>query len=474
MAKKKNTPLPIDPELTEGVIQAALARPKRGARRLASDLKSDGRTVSESIVRTILRQNGLHRSELRLKVLEERFLAGALDPTDEQLDALISFNPRLRERNSGLREPSLLVQDVVKLETHGGSGDVMLHAAADPGSGPALSDLSPASDAAPVEPPRPPSAPQTAPSSPVHRRRHVRAEWVPSVERWVLHAVNAMLGLLVLYLGWTVGSEILDLRESAVRDVAEPAAASAREPVTAQTAAPPLQQYRVVWKRNLFGVAPAAVATQDKVDLENIALAGRDIGLKLIGTAVGKDPARNYAIIETLSTREQVMYQEQERVGKVLIRAILRNNVVVENADGSRRRLSVDEEPGKGGRTAAQAAAPAIQEPQAAEMPGVFQVRLTEVPASPEDIRKTVEELKLSPQTEDGTLSGFSVGRLRAKDVLWQAGLRTGDVIKGVDEEEFNSPQDLEYFFQRLARGGEVSIMAERRGRPVQLNVKIE
>ena len=297
---------------------------------------------------------------------------------------------------------------------------------------------------------------------------------MPGIERWVLHAVNAMLGLLVLYLGWTVGSEILDLRESAVRDVAEPAAASAREPVTAQTAAPPLQRYRVVWKRNLFGVAPAAVATQDKVDLENIALAGRDIGLKLIGTAVGKDPARNYAIIETLSTREQVMYQEQERVGKVVIRAILRNNVVVENADGSRRRLSVDEEPGKGGRAAAQAAAPAIQQPQAAEMPGVFQVRLTEVPASPEDIRKTVEELKLSPQTENGTLSGFSVGRLRARDVLWQAGLRTGDVIKGVDDEEFQSPQDLEYFFQRLARGGEVSIMAERRGRPVQLNVKVE
>jgi type II secretion system protein C len=297
---------------------------------------------------------------------------------------------------------------------------------------------------------------------------------MPPVERWVLHAVNAMLGLLVMYLGWTVGSEILDLRESAVRDAAEPVAASAREPVTAQTAAPPLQRYRVVWKRNLFGVAPPAVATRDKVDLENIALAGSDIGLKLIGTAVGKDPARNYAIIETLSTRKQLMYQEQERVGKVLIRAILRNNVVVENEDGSRRRLSVDDEPGRGGRAAVQAVAPATPQPQTAEMPGVFQVRLAEVPASPEDVRKTVEELKLTPQTEDGALSGFSVGRLRAKDVLWQAGIRTGDVIKGVDDEEFQSPQDLEYFFQRLARGGDVSITAERRGRPVRLNVKIE
>ena len=146
MAKKKNTPLSIGAELTEGVIQAALARPKRGARRLASDLKSDGRTVSESIVRTILRQNGLHRSELRLKVLEERFLAGALDPTDEQLDALISFNPCLRERNLDCWEPGLLVQDILKLGKHGGSAEVVLHVAVDPCCGLTFAALSTSCD----------------------------------------------------------------------------------------------------------------------------------------------------------------------------------------------------------------------------------------------------------------------------------------------------------------------------------------
>jgi type II secretion system protein C len=474
MAKKKNTPPPVSPELTERVIQAALAHPACGARRLASSLTSDGQKLSESVIRTILRQNGLNRSELRLKILEERFLAGALDPTDEQRNALFAFNPCLRERNLDSREPGLLVQDILNLGEHGKSAEVVLHAAADPGSGLAFSDLSTSSDAAPVEPPRLPSASQTAPFSSVHRRQHVKAEWVPSVERWVIHAVNAMLGLLVLYLGWTVGSEIFDLLEPAARVAPRPVAASAGQPSPNKTPAPPLQQYRVVWKRNLFGVAPAAAATKDQLDLENIALAGSDIGLKLIGTAVGKDPARNYAIIETLSTREQVMYQEQERVGKVLIRAILRNNVVVENADGSRRRLSVDEEPGKGGRAAARAAAPGTEAPQIVETSEVFQVSSSEVPSTPDVIRSMVEELNLTPQDDNGSLAGFSVGRLRAKDVLYKAGIRTGDVIKGVDGELFRSPQDLEYFFHRLARGGEVSIMAERRGQPVQLNAVVE
>ncbi len=473
MAKKKYALPPIGPEQAEQVVQASLAHPAWGARRLAAGLTFDGLKPSESAARTILRKIGLHRRELRLKVLEDRFLSGALDPTDEQLDALYAFNPRLRERNTGLEEAGLLVQDVVEPGARGVAPDGVVHAVVDPAGGPAVADVSPLIiDAA--EPPRPPSAPQTAPLLPGSRMQHVKAEWMHGVERWVLHAVNAMLGLLVLYLGWAVGSDMLELREPGGRSVSETAGAPARGPVAKEAAAPPLQGYRVVWKRNLFGVAPPAVAARDKVDLENIALAGSDIGLKLIGTAVGKDPVRNYAIIETLSTREQVMYQEQERVGKVVIRAILRNNVVVENADGTRRRLSVDEEPGKVRQAAVPAAAPAPQLPQTAEMPGVYQVKLAEIPASPEDVRKTVEELKLTPQTENGALSGFSVGRLRARDVLWQAGIRTGDVIKGVDDEEFQSPQDLEYFFQRLARGGEVSITAERRGRPVRLNVKIE
>lgn len=108
------------------------------------------------------------------------------------------------------------------------------------------------------------------------------------------------------------------------------------------------------------------------------------------------------------------------------------------------------------------------------QSPEVFEVGRSQVPSSPEAIRNTIDELNLTPREQDGGLDGFQVGRLRAMDALYKAGIRTGDVIKGVDGEAFQSAQDPEYFFHRLARGGEISIMAERRGQPVQLKAVIE
>ncbi|MBI5578102.1 MAG: hypothetical protein HY895_03035, partial [Deltaproteobacteria bacterium] len=103
-----------------------------------------------------------------------------------------------------------------------------------------------------------------------------------------------------------------------------------------------------------------------------------------------------------------------------------------------------------------------------------FQVPRDEVPASPPDVQRVIEELKLAPQVTDGKMSGVAVGRLRAKDVLSRIGLRTADIIKGVDNEEFDSPEDLEYFFERLAQGGDMAVLIERRGRLQKLKINIK
>jgi type II secretory pathway component PulC len=53
-------------------------------------------------------------------------------------------------------------------------------------------------------------------------------------------------------------------------------------------------------------------------------------------------------------------------------------------------------------------------------------------------------------------------------------GLRSRDVIIGMDEESITSPDQASDFFQKLAEGGEVTIKLKRRRRTRQIRINIE
>ena len=59
------------------------------------------------------------------------------------------------------------------------------------------------------------------------------------------------------------------------------------------------------------------------------------------------DSKQNYAVIDIIATRDQGIFREKDRVGKVVIKSILRNTVVIETESGERSRLTVDEDPRK-------------------------------------------------------------------------------------------------------------------------------
>lgn len=291
---------------------------------------------------------------------------------------------------------------------------------------------------------------------------------------WGFRALNAALACLVVYLGWQVALKFIEYRQP-VEDFGTSAsvqpAPSALDP---QQRPPSIQEYQVIWQRNLFGEpgpSPTA-ANRERIDVDKIPVAGRDVGLKLIGTAIASAPQLSYAVIDVAGTREQGIFREKERVGKALIKLILRNNVIIETEDGRRQRLTIDEEAVKNPMPQPLTASFGPSENQRGE--GTFQVPLDEVPSSPSDIQNVIEELSLRPQSSEGKITGISVGRLRAKDILSRIGLRTADIIKGLDDHEFTTPGDMEYLFQQLAQGGNFMVVVERRGQVQKLNVHVE
>jgi type II secretory pathway component PulC/transposase InsO family protein len=329
-----------------------------------------------------------------------------------------------------------------------------------------------------------PSAVAAAPSPPAPHA-HEQHEWKPGREIWGFHAINAALICLLIYFGWLSASRLLDATWLKVDLSSE--ASLQQAPVLnyseAQDRTSPLDEYHVVWDRNLFAVSRAAevAARREKIAVEKIAVADRNVGLKLIGTVVTNDPKLNYAVIDVVATREQGIFREKDRVGKAVLKVILRNIVIIETEDGQRRRLSVDEELLRNPKALQAGLGPLPESPLASFSPGIiqgegstFQALREEVPSSSEDIQNFIEKFNLNSQDDPKKFTGFSVGRMRASYLLYQLGLRTGDVIKGLDDYEFSNPGDLEYFFQRLAQGGEFTVMVERRGQLQELNVSIE
>src|SRR5512139_2744973 len=73
------------------------------------------------------------------------------------------------------------------------------------------------------------------------------------------------------------------------------------------TTFPPLEKYAVVSERNLFGGSGTeqTPASSDSLDLEQIPLAGKNLGLRLVGTVVTDVPKQSFALLENLSTRTE-------------------------------------------------------------------------------------------------------------------------------------------------------------------------
>jgi type II secretory pathway component PulC len=322
-----------------------------------------------------------------------------------------------------------------------------------------------------------PAAIAAAPVSPapLAQKKH---EWIPGIEIWGFRVVNAALVCLIFYFGWVIASMTLyspqigeDLSATAsLQPVAAPGSGKM------ERKAPPLAGYHAVWDRNLFGVSRPLekAARREKIDVDKVELAGTDVGLKLIGTVVASDPKLNSAVMEVASTRSQEILHEKERVGKAVIKLILRNTVIIETEDGRRKRLSTDDEGAKSPKSGQEGIGIPVESKEIQGDGSTLHVPRDEVPSSPSDVRSVVGDIRLAPQMVEGKMGGVSVGRLSAQNILYRIGLRSADIIKGVDEEEFDSAEGFQSFFERLAQGGDMTVLVERRGRLKKLKINIE
>ena len=245
-----------------------------------------------------------------------------------------------------------------------------------------------------------------------------------------------------------------------------------------EVTARPLEDFSIIYERNLFGAAQGqSQAPQEEVPVEDVPTADKSLGLKLVGTVAGDDSATSFAIIDNMKTRKQELYHEGDRAGDVLIKKILRNKVIVDAGRGEELLALEFEETGKRIEFSP-APQPTVRNRRTATRERSLQFDRAEVVASLQNVDQVIQELNISPYTRAGKPYGFRIGKLPRDSILIAMGLRTGDLITGVNDQTITGPEQAAEFLQTLKQGGDVTIKVGKgrgvriRGRLIHLKIE--
>jgi type II secretion system protein C len=476
----KTFPEKIPPEVEERIVALSLQNPECGARRLRPLLQQEEILISASAVYKILKRNSLENRQKRLLKLEAR-QAPEIPPAPG-LEAPEPFaEPFESEPFTSVDEVPEPVPEQLKIELPPDADEVPA-----PILGPAAAEpISPEAEThVPAEAPEPvPEPAATAPAEP--ERPPVRKAPVKPVRKrshWVFYPLYLLLFILIGYLGFQAVQTIQYARlESEDLNIGD----SVPGGMAANTDAPggSLDGYRQIWQRDLFNISkPKNAGAQEKISLDKLALAKKDLGLELMGTVVADNPRLSRAIIDNRSIRKQEAYREGDTAGKVKIKKILRNNVVITTAKGDELLTVEIKETGKSAPSAltqrvgsqSSSAQPATGTRQQRARTSAISLKQDEIESSLADLDKLMEQMKISPYKTGDQASGFRLGNVARDSVLRKMGLRSRDVIVGIDDETITGPEQAADFFQRLAGGGEVTIKLKRRRRTRQIKLNIE
>jgi len=438
----QTAPIPITPEIEGRIVEVSLQNPDHGARRLAGLLGGEGIVISSSALYTLLKRHGLQNRSLRLAKIEEQH------PAEAPAAAVEAPAPYAVPMPEPAKEPE-------------GTPEVAV-------------EISQSSAAAP--------APQAAVTS---TRR----------ARWFFYLANILLLALVGYLGFHAA---LNFQRARLQPEAVAAIKPAPVRLTAkpEIAVQPLKGYHKIWERNLFNIKEEkASAPIKEIPVEKIALAQKNLGLKLMGTVLADDSSLSRAIVHNQKTRQQEAYREGDQAGKVKIKKILRSKVIITTDKGDQL-LTVDaEDSGKSGSAASkqQRAPMSLTFPQstAAGMTSgssgskprrartrSISLNRDEVEATLADTGQLLQELTISPFMQGDQPAGFIISNIPRGSVLTKMGLRNGYVVTQLNDQAITSPEQAADFFGTLAEGGDVAIHVRRsrgvRRRSRQINLKIE
>jgi general secretion pathway protein C len=214
---------------------------------------------------------------------------------------------------------------------------------------------------------------------------------------------------------------------------------------------PPLSSYRVISQRNLFRTVEKAGA-EIQINVEE--LEKTKLNLDLLGTVFGEGE-NDFAVIDEKDKKKQGLFRVGDTVASAEVIKILRGTVVL-RVNGKDEVLTMkEEEPAE-----EQARSESTQ-----RSGGSITVDKTEVDQAFKNMNQLLTQVRIRPYFSSGKPDGFMVSNIKQGSIFQKMGLRSGDVIRGVNDRPITSADDMLGLYRGLQSGSEINLNIKRRGK---------
>ncbi|MBW1763760.1 MAG: PDZ domain-containing protein [Deltaproteobacteria bacterium] len=242
----------------------------------------------------------------------------------------------------------------------------------------------------------------------------------------------------------------------------------------------PLRSYRAVTDRSLFGIPekPKVEEVEEVPEEPEVPLELSALKLQLLGTIIDSQGS-NYAVIKNLSKKKQHLYEEGEaiqNVNDVLVKKISRREVVITNK-GTDEILTMNEltPQAPASRPVRRAAksfstSPVMKSGQAR----TIVLPQEDVDAALNDLNSLLSQARILPHFTNGKSDGLALSGVKSGSIFSQMGLRSGDILQGINGETIKTPEDVFSMYQGLKTGSDISVIIKRGGQPRTINYQFK
>ncbi len=240
------------------------------------------------------------------------------------------------------------------------------------------------------------------------------------------------------------------------------------KPVNTSVKIKPVKQrsiayYDIIKERDLFNVdkKPVASSTKENAKIEAQKIA--DMGVVLKGTIAGPEEIAR-AIIE--EGGKQKIYRIGDRIKGADILAIYRNEVILD-VNGQKQKLVIKETQSSGVISARQPSSSGVAAGMAA-LPNTAMGNIMQ------NLDKYIGRARISPYFKGGEPYGFRISNVNRGSMIYDLGVRSGDVLKSVNGIQIKTPEEAFKAYQELQSETSVSVELERRGATQTIDVPLD
>jgi general secretion pathway protein C len=281
----------------------------------------------------------------------------------------------------------------------------------------------------------------------------------------VLALLQAMLMAGAVFFGVKAGYRLL------LGELAPCAISRATERESSKNAAAaihPFSEYAVISRRNLFGTQEPSDRQRISSDIER--LRQTRLKLKLRGTISGPEDTA-CAVIEDASGKGQFLVKVGDAIQDAVVVMILKGKIVLQ-VSGREELLEMDQ--WTSGLSASPPSSSSLTPAQVDDRQQVISVKRSQIDEAIKDINQLMKQVRIIPNFNQGKPDGLTISGIPQDSFFSQIGLRSGDILSGVDGKAIESVDDALKLYTGMKSSSRVKLQLKRGGREEVIDYAIE